>query len=78
MEKAFRPLLLLSAPLGRTDGGNIRIDVRWAGGEVDWIQRLAKELVDLQPEVALGSSAIYLNAIKRLLQEDGHAARGTL
>jgi hypothetical protein len=42
MEKAFRPLLLLSAPaLGRTDGGNIRIDVRWAGGDVDWIQRLA-------------------------------------
>jgi hypothetical protein len=27
--------------LGRTDGGNIRIDVRWAGGEVDRIQRLA-------------------------------------
>jgi hypothetical protein len=92
MEKTFRPLLLLSAPaLGRTDGGNIRIDVRWAGGEVDRIQRLAKELVDLQPQVALGlrgpardprytdrSSAIYLNAIKRLLQEDGHAARGTL
>src|SRR5262245_54507491 len=37
--------------VGWTDGRNIRVDVRWAGGMADRIQRLAKELVDLQPEV---------------------------
>jgi putative ABC transport system substrate-binding protein len=37
--------------VGWTDGSNIRIDARWGGGEVDRIQGLAKELVELQPEV---------------------------
>jgi putative ABC transport system substrate-binding protein len=39
--------------LGWTQGRNIRIDVRWAGGEFDRIPRLAKELVDLQPDLIL-------------------------
>jgi putative tryptophan/tyrosine transport system substrate-binding protein len=37
--------------LGWTDGLNVRIDVRWAGGETNLIQRFAKELVDLHPDV---------------------------
>jgi hypothetical protein len=34
------------AVLGWTDGLNVRLDVRWAGGEANLIQRFAKELVD--------------------------------
>jgi ABC-type uncharacterized transport system substrate-binding protein len=51
--------------LGWTDGSNIRIDVRWAGGEVDRIQRLAKELVDLRPEVVFAMTTPSVNAVLR-------------
>jgi putative ABC transport system substrate-binding protein len=37
--------------LGWMDGGNVRIDDRWAAGESDRINRYAKELVDLKPDV---------------------------
>ena len=37
--------------LGWTDGGNIRIDYRWAGGDVERLQTDAKALVDLRPDV---------------------------
>jgi putative tryptophan/tyrosine transport system substrate-binding protein len=49
--------------VGWTDGRNIRIDVRWAGGEADRIQRLAKELVDLQPEVVFAMTTPSVNAV---------------
>ena len=42
--KAFREGL---AQLGWADGGNLRIDYRWAGGEVGRIRAFAKELVEL-------------------------------
>ena len=51
--------------LGWIDGRNMRIDVRWAGGEADRLQRLAKELVDLQPEVVLAMTTPSVNAILR-------------
>jgi putative ABC transport system substrate-binding protein len=37
--------------LGWTEGRNIRFDVRWATPEVETIQRLAKQLVALQPDL---------------------------
>jgi putative tryptophan/tyrosine transport system substrate-binding protein len=37
--------------LGWTDGHNLRMDVRWAGENVDRMRILAKELADLQPDV---------------------------
>src|SRR6516162_5088951 len=40
--------------LGGKDGNNIRIDYRWGNGNPDRIQDLAKELVDLQPDVLVG------------------------
>jgi putative ABC transport system substrate-binding protein len=52
--------------VGWTDSGNIRIDVRWAGGEVGRIQRLAKELVDMQPKVVF---AITTPSVKAVLRE---------
>jgi putative ABC transport system substrate-binding protein len=37
--------------LGWTDGHNIRIDIRWATPDVESMQRFAKELVALQPDL---------------------------
>src|SRR5262245_4694676 len=37
--------------LGWTEGRNIRIDARWAAGDAEAMQRLAKELVALQPDL---------------------------
>jgi ABC-type uncharacterized transport system substrate-binding protein len=42
--------------LGWAEGRNIRIDTRWATADVESIQRFAKELVALQPELAVSTS----------------------
>jgi putative ABC transport system substrate-binding protein len=42
--------------LGWTDGRNVRMDVRWAAGDVDRMRMLAKEFVGLQPDVILAST----------------------
>ena len=46
--------------MGWTDGRNVRIDTRWAGGNADDIRRHAAELVALAPDVILanGSSTV--------------------
>jgi putative ABC transport system substrate-binding protein len=46
--------------LGWTEGQNIRIEQRWANGNVNRLQALAAELVDLKPDllVAQGSAAL--------------------
>jgi putative tryptophan/tyrosine transport system substrate-binding protein len=46
--------------LGWTDGGNVRIDIRWAGGNVDDSRKYAAELVALAPDVilAVGGSVV--------------------
>jgi len=41
------------AELGWTNGRNLRMDVRWDGGNVDRQLMYAKELADLQPDVIL-------------------------
>ena len=41
------------AESGWTDGRNLRIDVRWGGGDVNRTRTFAKELVALQPDVIL-------------------------
>ncbi len=38
---------------GWTEGRNIRIDTRWAAADADLMQRFAKELVALQPDLIL-------------------------
>jgi putative tryptophan/tyrosine transport system substrate-binding protein len=50
---AFREELL---KLGWVEGRNIRIDTRWATADVELIQRFAKELVALQPELVVSTS----------------------
>jgi putative ABC transport system substrate-binding protein len=47
------PLLGAKRKLGWTDGRNIRLDTRWSAAEADLIQRFARELVALQPDLIL-------------------------
>ena len=42
--------------LGWTEGRNVRMEVLWAADNVDRVRALAKELVDLQPDVVLATN----------------------
>src|SRR6266516_4111310 len=42
--------------LGWTEGRNIRIDYRWGGARAEVMQRFAKELVALQPDLIVSQS----------------------
>ena len=63
---AFRAGL---AKLGWTEGGNIRLEYGWAGSDPQMIERSAKELVALAPDLILSSSAPTTAA---LLQQTRH------
>jgi putative ABC transport system substrate-binding protein len=39
------------ADLGWTDGRNVRMDLRWGGGDINRMRALAQELVGLQPDI---------------------------
>jgi putative ABC transport system substrate-binding protein len=39
------------AGLGWADGRNMRMDLRWAGDDINRIRALAQELVRLQPDI---------------------------
>jgi putative tryptophan/tyrosine transport system substrate-binding protein len=39
--------------LGWTEGHNIRVDTRWAAADVELIQRFAREIVELRPDLIL-------------------------
>jgi putative ABC transport system substrate-binding protein len=41
------------AALGWTDGGKVRMELRWGGGDINRIGTLARELVGLQPDIIL-------------------------
>ena len=43
------------ADLGWIDGRNVRMDLRWAGGDINRIRTLAQELVCRQPDIILGA-----------------------
>jgi putative ABC transport system substrate-binding protein len=54
------------AELGWMDGRNLRIDVRWAGNDLNRMRMFAKELVGLQPDVLLaGNSTPVTAALQR-------------
>jgi putative tryptophan/tyrosine transport system substrate-binding protein len=59
---AFRDRL---RQLGWTEGRNVRIDRRWASGDVGRIQTYAKELVALQPDVILARTTPVTAALLR-------------
>jgi putative tryptophan/tyrosine transport system substrate-binding protein len=51
--------------LGWSHGRNLGMEVRWAAGNVDRMGALAKELVDLQPEVIVAHTTPVTAALKR-------------
>jgi putative ABC transport system substrate-binding protein len=56
MTKWLSGLMRELAGLGWTIGRRLRIDTRWAAGNMDRMQAAAKELVGLQPDVLLSAS----------------------
>ena len=56
------------ANLGWTDGGNVRVDLRWAGVDSNRIRALAHELVSLKPDIILAGSTPATAALQRETQ----------
>jgi putative ABC transport system substrate-binding protein len=53
------------ADLGWSDGRDVRIDLRWGGGDANQIRVSAQELVGLQPDIILVSSTVATAALQR-------------
>src|SRR5438874_12462575 len=53
------------ADLGWTDGRNVRMDLRWGGGDINRIQALAQELVGLQPDIVLTNGTAATASVQR-------------
>ena len=53
------------ADLGWSDGRNLRMDLRWYGGDINRIRALAHELVGLQPDIILAPTATATAALQR-------------
>ena len=51
--------------LGWVEGRNLRLDIRWTSGNADLRQMLAKELVELQPDVILSNTTPVTAALQR-------------
>ena len=59
---AFRESLL---NLGWTEGRNINLEIRWAGSSAESMQRFAKELVALQPDVLLSATTPTTESLRQ-------------
>ncbi|MGO9701737.1 MAG: ABC transporter substrate-binding protein [Xanthobacteraceae bacterium] len=57
---AFRVAL---AKKGWTEGGNLRIELRWGAGDADRVRTFAKELVELRPDAILGVTTGAVSAL---------------
>src|SRR6516225_9874954 len=53
------------ADLGWTDGRNMRMDLRWVGGDINRIRALAQELVGLQPDIIVTNGTGATVAVQR-------------
>src|SRR5262249_23937304 len=63
--KVYWPLFIQRLEeLGWVNGRNLRIELRWAGGNVDRIRPLARELSDLRPDVIVVSSSLATRAVQ--------------
>ena len=51
--------------LGWTEGQNVRIDIRWAAGNVERMKELAKELVSLRPDLLVAHTTQPVAALQR-------------
>jgi putative tryptophan/tyrosine transport system substrate-binding protein len=59
---AFREGL---AQLGWAEGRNLRIDYRWASGDIGRIRTFAKELVELSPDIIVGYGTPVIVALQQ-------------
>ena len=59
---AFRQVL---QQLGWSDGGNVRIDIRWGQNDIDRERKYAAELVTLAPDVILAAGTMSVAALQR-------------
>jgi putative ABC transport system substrate-binding protein len=53
------------AGLGWNEGRNVRMDLRWAGDDINRIRTLAQELVGLQPDIILTHTTSATVAVQR-------------
>jgi putative tryptophan/tyrosine transport system substrate-binding protein len=53
---------------GWTDGRNVRMDVRWAGPDINRIQGHAQELVGLQLDIIVTTTTVATVALQRATQ----------
>ena len=53
------------AGLGWTDGRNVRMDLRWAGDDINRTRALAQELVGLQPDIIVTIAYLPTAAVQR-------------
>ena len=53
------------ADSGWTDNRNLRMDLRWGGGDANRIQALARELVGLQPDIIVTNATAATVAVQR-------------
>src|SRR5437868_5157940 len=60
--QAFRERL---AELGWVEGRNLRIEVRWGGGDAAKVKAFATELVGLQPDAILSQGTVITDALAR-------------
>jgi putative ABC transport system substrate-binding protein len=66
LEKTFVSVLTQAlADLGWTDGRNVRMDLRWAGGDINRIRVLAQELVGSQPDIIVTTATPRTAAVER-------------
>src|SRR6516165_5243248 len=56
------------AALGWIDGRNLRMDIRWTGGDTNRIRAFAQELVGLQPDIILTNATVATVALQRETQ----------
>jgi putative tryptophan/tyrosine transport system substrate-binding protein len=61
-DKAFRQRL---SELGWIDGRNVRLDYRWAAGNVERLQMFARELIELDPDVLVAVTTPPTAALQR-------------
>ena len=54
--------------LGWSDGRNVRIDVRWGGGDAERLRAYAVELVGSKPDVIVAGATSALERLKQATQ----------
>jgi putative tryptophan/tyrosine transport system substrate-binding protein len=64
-KRRYSALTQALAGLGWTDGRNVRMDLRWGGGDINRIRALAQELVGSQPDIILTVGENATAAIQR-------------